>query len=93
MIDWDKLANDYKESYLEDLKALIAIDSERNDEDATKEYPLGEGPAKALAKYMEFGKRDGFKVKNLDNLVGYIEYGEGDKTFAILAHADVMPAG
>lgn len=93
MINWDKLAQDYKEDYLKDLADLISIDSERNDNEATDEFPLGPGPAKALVKYLEIGKRDGFTVKNLDNLVGYIEYGSGDKTFAILAHADVMPAG
>lgn len=93
MINWDKLAQDYKEDYLKDLADLISIDSERNDNESTDEFPLGPGPSKALVKYLEIGKRDGFTVKNLDNLVGYIEYGSGDKTFAILAHADVMPAG
>jgi dipeptidase PepV len=93
MIKWDELSKQYKDDYLKDLSELISIDSERNSKTATDEYPLGKGPAAALIKYLEFGKRDGFKVKNLDNLVGYIEYGEGDKTFAILAHADVMPAG
>lgn len=93
MTNWDQLAKDYKEDYLNDLKELIAIDSERNDAEATDEFPLGPGPAKGLLKYLEIGERDGFKVKNLDNLVGYIEYGTGDKTFAILVHADVMPAG
>lgn len=93
MNNWDELSKKYKDEYLKDLGELISIDSERNSNTATDEYPLGKGPAEALIKYLEFGKRDGFKVKNLDNLVGYIEYGEGDKTFAILVHADVMPAG
>lgn len=93
MINWKIESEKYKDSYLEDLKALIAIDSERDDAHSTDEFPLGKGPAMALKKYLEFGQRDGFKVKNLDNIVGYIEYGEGDKTLAILAHADVMPAG
>ncbi|TPR41639.1 dipeptidase PepV [Apilactobacillus micheneri] len=93
MINWKKQAKSYKDSYLKDLKELIAIDSERNDKDKTKEHPLGKGPSDALKKYLSFGKRDGFKTKNLDNLVGYIEYGDGDQNLAILAHADVMPAG
>ncbi|MHA8110957.1 dipeptidase PepV [Lactobacillaceae bacterium Melli_B4] len=92
-IDWKQTAKDYQADYLKDLKELIAIDSERDDEHATKEFPLGPGPAAALAKYLEIGERDGFKTKNYDNLAGYIEYGEGDQTLGILVHADVMPAG
>ncbi|MCL0329550.1 dipeptidase PepV [Apilactobacillus xinyiensis] len=92
-MNWKEESKKYKDAYLEDLKALIAIDSERDDEHGIEEFPLGKGPAMALKKYLEFGQRDGFKVKNLDNIVGYIEYGEGDQTLAILAHADVMPAG
>ncbi|WP_105955892.1 dipeptidase PepV [Apilactobacillus quenuiae] len=93
MINWKKQAKNYKDAYLKDLKELIAIDSERDDNDKNKEHPLGKGPSDALKKYLSFGERDGFKIKNLDNLVGYIEYGEGNQTLAILAHADVMPAG
>ncbi|MHA8137947.1 M20/M25/M40 family metallo-hydrolase, partial [Lactobacillaceae bacterium Scapto_B20] len=92
-IDWKQKAKDYQDDYLKDLKELIAIDSERDDEHATKEFPLGPGPAAALAKYLEIGERDGFKTKNYDNLAGYIEYGDGDQTLGILVHADVMPAG
>lgn len=92
-IDWKKQAQDYREQYLQDLKELIAIPSVRDDEHKTDEYPLGEGPAKALDKFLSFGKRDGFITKNIDNLVGYIEYGSGDQTFAMQSHADVMPAG
>ncbi|MEJ6400455.1 dipeptidase PepV [Nicoliella lavandulae] len=92
-IDWKQKAKDYQADYLADLKALVAIDSERDDEHASDEFPLGPGPAAALTKYLEIGKRDGFKTKNYDNLAGYIEYGEGDQTLGILVHADVMPAG
>lgn len=59
----------------------------------TAEAPLGPGPAKALQAFLNMAKRDGFKTTNLDNLAGFVEYGEGDETVAILAHVDVMPAG
>ena len=91
--NWQQLAEGYQDQYLADLKALIAIPSVRDDDNATDEYPLGEGPAKALQQFLAFGERDGFVTKNLDNLAGYIEYGDGDETFAILSHVDVMPAG
>lgn len=92
-IDWQKLAQDYRDAYLADLKTLVSIDSSRDDSQATADYPLGPGPAKALIAFLDLAKRDGFTVKNLDNLVGYVEYGSGDQTLAILGHADVMPAG
>lgn len=92
-IDWQKQAEKYRDQYLSDLKELISIPSVRDDEHKTDDYPLGEGSAKALQKFLSFGERDGFTVKNLDNLVGYIEYGSGEQTFAMQSHADVMPAG
>lgn len=92
-VDWKKSAQDYKADYLKDLKDLIAINSVRDDEHKTDEYPLGEGPTKAMLKFLSFGDRDGFTTKNIDNIVGYIEYGSGDQTMAMQAHADVMPAG
>lgn len=91
--NWQELAENYQDQYLADLKALIAIPSVRDDDKATEQYPLGEGPAKALQQFLAFGERDGFVTKNLDNLAGYIEYGDGDETLAILSHVDVMPAG
>ena len=93
MTDWLKKAEAQREDYLADLTALMKIESVRDDAAATDEYPLGPGTAQALAAFLEMAKQDGFKTKNIDNLVGYAEWGEGDETLAILAHLDVMPAG
>lgn len=92
-IDWKKAAADHRKAYLQDLEDLIAIESVRNDAQKTEAMPLGPGPAEALQAILAMGQRDGFKTVNLDNLAGYIEFGEGDDTLAILAHVDVMPAG
>lgn len=92
-IDWQNLAQQYRDDYVADLKTLVGIDSSRDDSQATADAPLGPGPAKALNAFLALAQRDGFKVKNLDNLAGYVEYGEGPETLAVLAHADVMPAG
>lgn len=93
MTDWLKAAQAQEKDYLEDLKALIRIPSVRDDSAATDEYPLGPRPAQALKAFLEMAEQDGFRTKNIDNLVGYAEWGEGDETLAILAHLDVMPAG
>lgn len=93
MTDWLKKATAQKENYLNDLTALIKIPSVRDDQQATDEYPLGPAPAQALKAFLEMADQDGFRTKNIDNLVGYAEWGEGDQTLTILAHLDVMPAG
>ena len=92
-IDWKATASTHRAAYLDDLTNLIAIESVRDDSQATAETPLGPGPAKALKAFLAMAERDGFKTTNLDNLAGFVEYGEGDETIAILAHVDVMPAG
>ena len=93
LTDWLKAAEAQKENYLNDLIALMKIPSVRDDSAASDEYPLGPRPAQALKAFLEMAEQDGFKTKNIDNLVGYAEWGEGDETLAILAHLDVMPAG
>lgn len=93
MTDWMQAAEQQKDAYLKDLTALVKIPSVRDDEHATKEMPLGPKTAEALQAFLAMAKKDGFKTKNIDNLVGYAEIGEGDETLAILAHLDVMPAG
>ncbi|QZN92545.1 dipeptidase PepV [Limosilactobacillus panis] len=93
MTDWLKAAESQKKDYLMDLISLMKIPSVRDDDAATDEYPLGPHPAQALNAFLEMADQDGFKTKNIDNVVGYAECGEGNDTLAILAHVDVMPAG
>ena len=57
------------------------------------ECPYGEEAHKALEFMLDTCKGMGFRVKNLDNQVGYAEIGEGDEIFGILAHLDVVPVG
>ena len=34
----------------------------------------------------------GFRVKNVNNVAGHVEYGNGEETIGILCHVDVVPA-
>lgn len=92
-LDYQKIVLDYQEDFLKDLFELLRIPSVREDDKATEEFPVGPGPAKALQKFLEFGKRDGFVVENFDNWAGHIEMGSGDELFGILGHVDVVPVG
>ena len=92
-INWQELVEDYKEDFLKDLFTLLEIDSTRDDDAATDEYPVGPGPVKALDAFLDMGEKDGFEVKNFDNWAGHIEYGEGEELLGVFGHVDVVPAG
>jgi succinyl-diaminopimelate desuccinylase len=92
-IDWKAEVEKRKDDFLEDLFTLLRIDSVRDDEAATEEFPVGPGPAEALKAFLEIGKRDGFKTEQFENWAGHIEYGDGDEIMGVLGHVDVVPTG
>ena len=55
--------------------------------------PFGEMPKAALVKALEIAEDLGFKTKNLDNYIGYAQYGEGENYIGVLGHLDVVPVG
>lgn len=83
-----------KDRFLNDLSDLLKIKSTKDADAAREGAPFGPGPLKALEKMLEFGKRDGFRTKNLQGYAGYIEYGPEDAEdyIAVLCHVDVVPA-
>lgn len=93
MIDWQAEVEKRQDALLDDLGSILRIHSERDVEHATKEYPLGAGPAEALKQMLAIAERDGFTTKNVENVAGRIEFGEGAETLGILSHMDVVPAG
>jgi len=73
------------------LRALLSINSVEGEH--TEAFPFGEGVSRALHYMLDLGKALGFKTKNCDEHVGYIEFGEGDEMLGVLCHLDVVPAG
>ncbi|WP_436859760.1 dipeptidase PepV [Staphylococcus caeli] len=90
---WREKVSAYEDAILEDLKGLLSIESVREDDKATKEYPVGPGPRKALDYMYEIAERDGFGTHDVDHIAGRIEAGNGEDVFGILCHVDVVPAG
>lgn len=90
-LDYQNLAEAEKDDWLKDLSELMAIDSVRNMDLASPEYPVGPGPVVALKKFLDFGQRDGFTCQNIDNYAGTITWGEGDQELGIAVHVDVVP--
>lgn len=58
----------------------------------TEKMPFGTGPAVALQHALILAKNLGFRIKNLNNVIGYAEFGKGDEMIAVLGHLDVVPA-
>lgn len=92
-----KYAIDNKENLLNDLTKLIKFPSVLKDQPEVKEAPFGQPLVDCLEFFLEMGKKAGFKVKNIDNVVGYIEYDsdldENAPMLALLGHLDVVPTG
>lgn len=90
---WKEKVKEYENQMIEDLNGLLKIKSVRNDEEASKDAPVGPGPKEALEYMYQLAKRDGFNTYDTDHLAGRIEVGKGEDLFGILGHVDVVPAG
>lgn len=78
----------YFDVMYEATKGLININSVQGE--PSENAPFGEGPQKALEYSLALAESMGFRVKNIDNYVGWAEIGEGE-LFGILAHVDTVP--
>ncbi len=92
-MEYNKEIQKYEQSFLEDLKQLIAIPSLRNDMEARDNAPFGEACREALNLMLKLGKEAGFKVKDYNGYAGVIEFGEGEESVGILGHLDIVPIG
>nr|WP_296265801.1 dipeptidase PepV [uncultured Merdimonas sp.] len=93
-MDYRKLnekIDEMQDEILETIQRSIQINSVAGEPE--ENAPYGPGPKKALDFALDLGKSLGFRVGNVDNHAGYIEYGEGEEMAAVLGHMDVVPAG
>ena len=54
--------------------------------------PYGDQPKRCLARFLKEARDMGLQIGVLDNRVGFVDIGEGDKLVGILCHLDVVPA-
>ncbi|KAA9027450.1 dipeptidase PepV [Niallia endozanthoxylica] len=92
-INWFDEVIKRKDDLIQDTQSILRIKSVLDEENATKDAPLGSGIKEALQFMLEMGEKDGFKAKNVGNLAGYIEFGQGQESVGILCHVDVVPEG
>lgn len=75
----------YKEELLKDLEKLIAFQS------VSSEQP--EECVKALHFMLDKAEEFGLKTKNINDIAGHAQLGEGGELCGVLTHLDVVPAG
>lgn len=92
-MNWFQLAKEREEELVTELTALLQIESVLDEEKTSTEQPFGPGPRAALDFMLQKGAEQGMTTKNIDNMAGHIEMGEGDEALGILCHVDVVPAG
>ncbi|MFD2446471.1 dipeptidase PepV [Bacillus sp. CGMCC 1.16607] len=93
MINWMQEVEKRKEELIKDTQQLLHIKSLLDEENTTEEAPLGEGVKEALDFMLQLGEKDGFTSKNVGNLAGHLEFGQGEDLLGILCHVDVVPEG
>lgn len=86
-----KWVDQNKQAMVETLQQAVRIKSVR--EDAKPGKPFGDGPAKCLDFMLKKAADMGFTTENVDNYMGWCEYGEGPQMVAVLGHLDVVPEG
>lgn len=92
-IQWMKEVEKREADLLNDAQELLKIKSVLDEENTTPEAPLGEGVKEALDFLLQLGEKDGFTAKNVGNLAGHLEFGQGEEIVGILCHVDVVPEG
>ncbi|MED1203147.1 dipeptidase PepV [Heyndrickxia acidicola] len=92
-INWMKEVEKRQDDLIKDLQGLLHIKSVLDEENATEDAPLGKGVKEALDYLLDLGNKDGFISKNVGNLAGHLEMGEGKGLVGILCHVDVVPEG
>ena len=92
-VNWKEEVLNRKESLIEDLKGLLVIESVLDEENSTKDAPFGPKVKEALDYMLGLGNRDGYETKNVEQVAGHLEFGQGEDVIGILCHVDVVPAG
>ncbi len=80
-----------KKELLKSIIEVVNIPSVK--EEPKPNAPFGEKVKETLLKALEIAESLGFKTKNVDNYIGYAQYGEGEEYIGVLGHLDVVDVG
>ncbi len=83
--------DELKEDLLSDIIDIVKIPSVKGESE--NGFPFGEKVGEALNKALEISEKLGFKIRNLDNYIGYAEYGDSEEYVCVIGHVDVVHEG
>lgn len=81
----------HKDELIGNLQSAIRIPSVYQADGSG--YPYGRPVQDCLDYMLNLAEEMGFSAVNMDNQLGWCEYGEGEEMVAVLGHLDVVPAG
>lgn len=90
-MDFRNWIEQHMDSFLAALQGCIQIPSVYRADDSG--YPFGEPVQKCLEYMLNLADSLGFRTCNMDNHIGWCEYGSGEELVAVLGHLDVVPEG
>ncbi|MBU5439634.1 dipeptidase PepV [Tissierella sp. MSJ-40] len=80
-----------EDEFLIDLKSILRKKTVKDV--SVKDHPFGAGITEGLNCILDIAKSYGFRTVNLNNYIGYAEFGQGDEYVGVLGHIDVVPEG
>ena len=92
--EWINQLKEVQPMLFDGLRRMVAIPSIRGKEEP--DAPFGRGPKQALEEVLKIATELGFHTKNIDDKIGYAQYGENRSDgayYGIFGHVDVMPLG
>ena len=79
---------------LDDIEALVSVESVEYLDAAAPGAPFGPGPKAALDQALAIASRRGFDAHDCEGYIGYADLpGQGNAQIGIIGHVDVVPAG
>ena len=81
-----------KEEFIKEICELVKIPSVLEETPFLVDTPFGKPISESLNYVLNLGQKMGFETKNIKNVSGHIEYGEGLEIIGVLWHVDVVPA-
>ena len=92
--EWINRLKEVQPMLFDGLRRMVAIPSIRGKEEP--DAPFGRGPKQALEEVLKISTELGFHTKNIDDKIGYAQYGDNRSDgayYGIFGHVDVMPLG
>lgn len=86
-----KKVDELKDKMIADICHMVQMDSQRTE--ATETAPFGQNVVDTMLEALKICEREGLSTKNVDNYVGYGQWGEGEDYIGIMGHLDVVEVG